>query len=55
MPPTSTKAESDGDARDAGSEVEALLRLASNARTFRSADSRFHAQVPVGDRHEIYR
>jgi len=54
MPPTSTKAESDVDARDAGSAVEALLRLASNARIFRSADGRFHAQVPVGDRHEIY-
>ncbi len=34
--------------------VEALLRIASRARFFRSADGRFHAQVPIGDRQEIY-
>jgi len=54
MPPTSTKAATDGDVRDGGNAVEALLRLASNARAFRSADGRIHVQVPVGDRLEIY-
>ena len=34
--------------------VEALLRIASTAQFFRSADGRFHAQVPIGDRYEIY-
>jgi hypothetical protein len=37
-----------------GSVVETLLRLASAARFFRSADGRFHAQVPVDNRREIY-
>jgi hypothetical protein len=54
MMPDSSTAESNGNVLDGGSTVEALLRIASNARTFRSADGRFHAQVPVGDRHEIY-
>ena len=31
-----------------------LLRIASTAQFFRSADGRFHAQVPIGDRQEIY-
>jgi len=34
--------------------VEVLLRLASGAGFFRSADGRLFAQVPVGSRHEIY-
>ena len=34
--------------------VETLLRLASSARLYRSADGRLHARVPVGDRYEIY-
>ncbi len=34
--------------------LQVLLRLASCARFFRSADGRFFAQVPVGSRHEIY-
>jgi hypothetical protein len=37
------------------SSVQVLTKLASNARLFRSADGRFCAQVPVGDRLEIYR
>jgi hypothetical protein len=36
------------------SAVRLLLRLASRARLFRSADGRFYAQVPVGERQEIY-
>jgi hypothetical protein len=35
--------------------VQVLTQLASNARLFRPADGRFCAQVPVGDRLEIYR
>ena len=34
--------------------VQVLSRLAAGARLFRSADGRFCAQVPVGDRLEIY-
>jgi hypothetical protein len=34
--------------------VDALLRLASSARLYRSADGRLHARVKVGDRHEVY-
>ncbi len=49
--PVST-AESGGEVIDGG--VEALLRLASGMRVFRSADGRLHAQVAVGDRREIY-
>jgi hypothetical protein len=37
------------------SSVQVLWRLASSVRLFRSADGRFCAQVPVGDRLEIYR
>jgi hypothetical protein len=36
------------------SAVQALTRLTSTARLFRSADGRYCAQVPVGDRLEIY-
>jgi hypothetical protein len=36
------------------SSVQVLKRLASNAKLFRSADGRFCAQVPVGDRLEIF-
>jgi len=36
------------------SPVEVLLRLASGAGFFRSADGRLFAQVPVGSRHEIF-
>ena len=36
------------------SSLQVLLRLASGARFFRSADGRLFAQVPVGSRHEIY-
>ena len=36
------------------SAVQVLARLAASARLFRSADGRFCAQVPVGDRLEIY-
>jgi hypothetical protein len=34
--------------------VQVLSRIASSARLLRSADGRFCAQVPVGDRSEIY-
>ncbi len=34
--------------------VEVLLRLAATAGAFRSADGSLYAQVPVGDRQEIY-
>jgi hypothetical protein len=37
------------------SSVQVLARLASIAKLFRSADGRFYAEVPVGDRLEIYR
>ncbi len=40
--------------RNSGRVVEALLRLASGARFFRSADGRLHGAVPVDDRREIY-
>ena len=36
------------------SSLQVLLRLASGARFFRSADGRHFAQVPVGSRHEVY-
>ena len=36
------------------SALQVLLRLASGARFFRSADGRLFAQVPVGSRHEVY-
>ncbi len=44
-----------GDNLERLSSVQVLARLASSARLFRSADGRFCAQVPVGDRLEIYR
>ena len=34
--------------------VEGLLGLAAKGRIFRSADGRFHAQVPVGERQDLY-
>jgi hypothetical protein len=43
-----------GDKLERESSVQVLARLAANARMFRSADGRFCAQVPVGDRLEIY-
>jgi hypothetical protein len=36
------------------SQVVLLARLADHARLFHSADGRLYAQVPVGDRQEIY-
>ena len=36
------------------SPIQALSKLASSARFFRSADGRFYAQVPVAGRQEIY-
>jgi hypothetical protein len=44
-----TRSERGGDAAGGESAVEALLRIASNARTIRSADGGFHAHTPVGD------
>jgi hypothetical protein len=40
--------------REAEGVVEGLLRVGLTARYFRSADGRVHAQVPFGDRLEIY-
>ncbi len=42
------------DADEGEGPVDALLRLASSARLYRSADGRLHARVQIGDRHEIY-
>jgi hypothetical protein len=39
---------------DAEKTVDVLLRLAYSARMYRSPDGRLHAQVPVGDRLEMY-
>jgi hypothetical protein len=41
-------------ADDGEGPVDALLRLASSARLYRSTDGRLHARVKVGDRQEIY-
>ena len=49
-----TLIEETGDKRERPSSVRALTQLASGARLFRSADGHFCAQVPVGDRLEIY-
>jgi hypothetical protein len=43
--------EHNGDEENA---VQALFRLASTARLYRSTDGRLHARVSIGDRHEIY-
>jgi hypothetical protein len=43
-----------GNTLERQSSVQVLSRLASSAKLFRSADGRFCAQVPVGDRLEIY-
>ena len=43
-----------GNALERQSAVQVLARLASSARLFRSADGRLCAQVPVGDRFEIF-
>ena len=40
--------------RDAESVDDALLRVASIAAFFRSTDGRFHARVPVENRHETF-
>jgi hypothetical protein len=39
---------------DSEGALEVLLRLAASAQAFRSADGRFYARVPVGDRHEVH-
>ena len=44
-----------GDKEPAEKPLDVLLRLASTARLYRSADGRLHAHVPVGDRFETYR
>jgi energy-coupling factor transporter ATP-binding protein EcfA2 len=46
--------EETGNNVDRPGSMQVLSRLASSARLFRSADGRFCAQVPVGDRLEIY-
>jgi hypothetical protein len=50
----SCRAETNGHVQNGESVVDGLLRLAAKSRTFRSADGRFFAQVPVGDRHEVH-
>jgi hypothetical protein len=42
------------ESQQSGGVIEALLEIAATAQFFRSADGRFHAQVPIGDRQEIY-
>ena len=54
MMPTSTNDESAAVVRAAESAAEALFSVASTASYFRSPDGRFHAQVPVEDRHEVF-
>jgi hypothetical protein len=49
-----TLIEEAGDKQERPSSVRALTQLASGARLFRSADGHYCAQVPVGDRLEIY-
>jgi hypothetical protein len=49
-----TLIEDSGDKRERPSSVRALTQLASGARLFRSADGQYCAQVPVGDRLEVY-
>jgi hypothetical protein len=49
-----TLIEQTGDNRERPSSVWVLTQLASGARLFRSADGHFCAQIPVGDRFEIY-
>ena len=49
-----TLIEETGDKRERRSSVQVLTQLASAARLFRSADGHYCAQVPVGDRLEIY-
>ena len=43
-----------GNTLERQSSVQVLALLSSNAKLFRWADGRFCAQVPVGDRLEIY-
>ncbi len=52
-PDPSANADIKDNVEPAGS-LRVLLRLASGARFFRSADGRLFAQVPVGSRHEIF-
>ena len=40
--------------RDVESVEDTLLRVASDARCFRSMDGRLHARLPVADRHETF-
>ena len=40
--------------KDSDTPLPALLRVASAARLYRSADGRLQALVPVGDRHEVF-
>jgi hypothetical protein len=54
MMPVSTVDVSTSAERNAEGVVDALERLAGGARYFRAVDGRFHAQVPVENRHEIY-
>jgi hypothetical protein len=42
------------DADEGEGPVDALLRLTSSARLYRSTDGRLQARVKVGDRHEIH-
>ncbi len=50
----STSAETGGKPTEPGSPGQVLASLASGVRLFRANDGRFFAQVPVGDRFEVY-
>ena len=52
MPPPSHETRYDDNGEE--SPVELLASVASDAKLFRSNDGRFFAQVPVGDRLEVY-
>ncbi len=53
IPPARVHQIVDGAPKNEGT-VDVLMRLAARGRFFRSSDRRLFAQVPVGDRCEIY-
>ncbi len=52
--PDDVEPELKGEAVGPKTSLQVLLRLASDARFFRSADGQLFGQVPLGSRHEIY-
>jgi hypothetical protein len=53
MVPATNASETSGDTTSKTSPVNALLSVAETARTFRSPDGRFHAQVTIAERQEV--